>query len=159
MQEQRLVKLRSLSVTEPVITGAVSPGEGADGPDTGGVSTTGTVFAPIGSELAAPVFGLTTAIPTSTDDSNSNLPVAGTASDPWTTIKLSYSAANQSSTATTSSWGFSVGGGFGWGLWSVGGSYAHDQTQKYAPNAPKFSNWAHLLVVTVPTIWRTVMLA
>lgn len=155
LQQQRHAKLQSLPITETAIVGAVAPGEGV----VGGRDAKGTLFAANGSEFAAPVFGLTEPITTSTDESNSNLPVAGTASDPWAKITLSYSADNQASTASTSNWGFSVGGGAGWGLWSVGGSYAHDQTQKYVPNAPKFGNLAHLLVVIVLMIWRTVMLA
>ncbi|KAK0741578.1 hypothetical protein B0T18DRAFT_307044, partial [Schizothecium vesticola] len=47
--------------------------------------------------------------------------------DPWTTISASFSASDQKSTAYSKEWGMSVGGAAGWGLWSVGGSYAHSQ--------------------------------
>lgn len=93
----------------------------------------GTDVAAPGSELSDPLFGVqpppdqpTSGGPAAADPT---LPQAGTESDPWTTISASFSAQDQSSTATSSSWGTSVGGGAGWGLWSVGGSYSHEQSQ------------------------------
>ncbi|KAK3985320.1 hypothetical protein QBC44DRAFT_405143 [Cladorrhinum sp. PSN332] len=74
----------------------------------------GTTVATEGSELADPLF---------------EKPAAGTESDPWTTISVSFSAEDQRSSAATSSWGMSVGGGGGWGLWSAGGSYAHEESK------------------------------
>ncbi|KAE8150823.1 hypothetical protein BDV25DRAFT_139419 [Aspergillus avenaceus] len=53
----------------------------------------------------------------------------GGSSDPWTTISASFSASDQTSTANTSSWGMSVGGTVGWGGFSAGGSYAHEQSK------------------------------
>lgn len=54
--------------------------------------------------------------------------------DPWVTITASFSATDQKSTSETKSWGMSVGAGAGWGLWSAGGSYAHDETSGSSTN-------------------------
>ncbi|KAK0647152.1 hypothetical protein B0T16DRAFT_172948 [Cercophora newfieldiana] len=49
--------------------------------------------------------------------------------DPWTTVKCAISMQDMTKKNTESSWGMSVGAGVGWGLWSVGGSYSHDQAR------------------------------
>ena len=112
LQTKRSGKLAKTPVTAPAIAGAHN-----------GEDSKGTDFAQAGSERAHPRFGLG-----NVPSPGSNLPSAGTASDPWTSISFSFSAADQKSTATTSEWGMSVGGEVGWGLWSVGGSYAHDSS-------------------------------
>lgn len=127
LQDKRVEKLKQTQVSVPVISGASS----SDG-------STGTMTATPGSEQPDPVFGVgdtgassTGETGNATDGKSSNLPQAGTVSDPWVTITASFSAQDQSSTTTTSSWGMSVGGGAGWGLWSVGGSYSHDQSSRF----------------------------
>lgn len=99
----------------PVITNAESDADGH-----------GTSFANDGDENALAIF-----TPTSTPDATTTPAGGDDSSNPWTTISASFSAEDQQSTSTTSSWGMSVGGGAGWGLWSVGGSYAHDESQRY----------------------------
>lgn len=99
----------------------------------------GTTVATEGSELADPLFEVappTNAAGTVThtgededEDAKKKKPAAGVESDPWTTISVSFSAEDQRSSASNSSWGMSVGGGGGWGLWSVGGSYAHEESK------------------------------
>jgi hypothetical protein len=49
--------------------------------------------------------------------------------NPWTQISVVYSSQDQSKTQSESSWGFSVGAEVGYGLWSVGGSHAHEQSK------------------------------
>lgn len=103
-----------------------------------GAGTEGTEVAVAGDENPHPRFGIAqpstdsnsaVAIANSTPaTATTTLPQAGSTSDPWVAIKASFSAQDQSSTSTSSSWGMSVGGGAGWGLWSVGGSYSHDQS-------------------------------
>ncbi|KAH8650430.1 hypothetical protein BGZ61DRAFT_545785 [Ilyonectria robusta] len=50
--------------------------------------------------------------------------------NPWTTITFSYSASDVSNHSKESEWGMKVGGSVGFGLWSVGGSYSHDESHK-----------------------------
>lgn len=87
----------------------------------------GTIVAQKGAELADPVFLKDPTATTATTTAEADTP----SSDPWTEISVSFSAEDQSSTTNTSSWGMSVGGGGGWGLWSVGGNYAHDESKRY----------------------------
>ena len=116
LNDKRAAKLGSFPVTLPVIADASVEDDEEDG---------ATDLAPPGAELADDMFML----PPPTE--GTGVPAAGSVSDPWTTITASFSASSQTSSSDTSSWGFSVGGGAGWGLWSVGGSYAHDQSQRY----------------------------
>ena len=125
-QRDKLVQKRSTKASSQPIGIPTVIGASADN------GKQGTVFATEGSELADPAFRVN---PPSSDVQSQNgaaastAPVAGSESDPWVNISTSYSAEDQKSTSNSSSWGMSVGGGFGYGLWSVGGSYAHDQTQ------------------------------
>ncbi|KAK0729464.1 hypothetical protein B0H67DRAFT_638077 [Lasiosphaeris hirsuta] len=72
-----------------------------------------------------------------TDGANPNVPAVQRdparepipTSDPWTTVKCVISSQDMTKTNTQSAWGMSVGGGVGWGLWSAGGSYSHDQAR------------------------------
>ena len=104
--------------TQPVRVPAIADADTEDG-------KSGTIIAAEGSELADPLFK----IKVPADYVGEGIPEAGSESDPWTTISVSYSAEDQRSTSSTSSWGMSVGAGFGYGLWSVGGSYAHSQSR------------------------------
>ncbi|GAQ05379.1 hypothetical protein ALT_2700 [Aspergillus lentulus] len=88
---------------------------------------TGTEVATEGSELAAPIFNIASPADNTTGPTPTGT-AAGKESNPWVTISASFSAAEQMTTQSTSSWGASVGGGAGWGLWSVGGSYAHNES-------------------------------
>lgn len=92
------------------------------------IGTTGSVVAVEGSELADSQFGVTLPIgyPGADEAGDGTTPRE---SDPWVTISASFSAADQRSTRNTSSWGMSVGGGVGWGLWSAGGTYAHAESK------------------------------
>ncbi|KAL1844760.1 hypothetical protein VTK73DRAFT_1845 [Phialemonium thermophilum] len=115
LQAKRADKLR----TQPVKISAIETGVAQEG-------DSGTLVAAEGTELAKPLFRVTPATSAAGTDAPA---AAGSESDPWVTISASFSAVDQQSTATTSSWGMSVGGGAGWGLWSVGGSYAHDESR------------------------------
>lgn len=86
----------------------------------------GTVMAAQGDENPAPLFT------SSSDAANgTTAPQGDNKSDPWTSITCSFSAKDQQTNFTASSWGMSVGGGGGWGLWSVGGSYSHESSSSY----------------------------
>ncbi|KAL9111844.1 MAG: hypothetical protein Q9227_003694 [Pyrenula ochraceoflavens] len=126
LNELRTEKMKSDPVTVPVITGATAPKDDQD-KDT----PHGTSIAPEGSELANPIFRTKAsnagATPPPTGGATQSPPSAEDA-DPWTTITFSYSATDQATSATQSSWGMKVGGSVGFGLWSVGGSYAHDES-------------------------------
>jgi hypothetical protein len=98
----------------PVITGAESD-----------QNSNGTAFAKDGDEKALAIFTK------ASETEGTAATGGGESSNPWTTISASFSAEDQQSKETTSSWGMSVGGGAGWGLWSVGGSYSHDQSKRY----------------------------
>jgi hypothetical protein len=109
--------------TQPIKVSAIVSGVSEKG-------ATGTVVAAEGAELADPLFDVPP--PSSAAGavtSGGATPAAGSESDPWVSISASFSASDQRSTANSSSWGMSVGGGAGWGLWSVGGSYAHDESK------------------------------
>ncbi|KAK4183746.1 hypothetical protein QBC35DRAFT_418305 [Podospora australis] len=93
----------------------------------------GTTVAADGSELANPMFGVPNPSAPTATSATATIPstpaAAGSESDPWVTISASFKAEDQRSSAKSSSWGMSVGGGAGWGLWSVGGSYAHEEAK------------------------------
>lgn len=120
LQAKRADKL----TTQPIKVSAIASGVSEKG-------ATGTVVAAEGSELADQLFDVPppSSATGATAPSSSTTPAAGSESDPWVSISASFSASDQKSTANTSSWGMSVGGGAGWGLWSVGGSYAHDESK------------------------------
>jgi len=136
LEKLRQEKAKANPASLPVITGATAP---QDDKDKKTLST--TLVAPEGSELANPLFGINkpnpaTAAPTPTAGTAPATapPATGTEdpemADPWTTISFSYSAADQKSKANESSWGMKVG----FGLWSVGGSYSHDESHKDMQN-------------------------
>ena len=132
LKDLRATKSSGTPPSLAVITGAVAPKD-----DKNTETALVTTVAPIGAELANPIFGIkpnATTVPSIT-----TTPVGGTGSqptpgaedaDPWTTVTFSYSASDLKSTASDSSWGMKVGGSVGYGLWSVGGSYAHDESKK-----------------------------
>ncbi|KAI0465830.1 hypothetical protein F4859DRAFT_527711 [Xylaria cf. heliscus] len=109
----------------PVIEGADD--ENPDAPD----ESAGTIVVPPGGEEPSPRFGVGRKVETP-GGSSKNLPEAGTVSDPWVEISASFSATDQQSEEKQSSFGFSVGGSVGWGLWSAGGSYARSSTKSDA---------------------------
>ena len=149
LRKLREEKARASPVPLPVITGARAPQDANDKK-----TLSATLVAPEGSELANPIFGIkkqetpATAAPTSTGGTTTPATTGGGArplpppsatddaaaaaemADPWTTISFSYSAADQKSATNESSWGMKVGGSVGFGLWSVGGSYSHDESHK-----------------------------
>lgn len=79
--------------------------------------------AALGMELASPMFGLAPAQPDTAQPSTTS-----GKGDVWTHISASSSASDQKSTTTKSSWGMNVGASAGWGLWSLGGSYGHSES-------------------------------
>jgi hypothetical protein len=79
----------------------------------------GNNVAAAGYELANPIFGITAPGSTTT---------APPAADPWTKISASFSASDFKTSTDTSSWGMSAGASLGFGLFSAGGSYSHDET-------------------------------
>ena len=111
----RADKAQKNPVEVPVISGATAPEDpkAKDPPK-------GTDLATTGSVLANPIF-------------KSPAPPGGASADdadPWTTITFSYSASDVSTHSHESAWGMKVGGSVGFGLWSAGGSYAHDEAHK-----------------------------
>ena len=60
----------------------------------------------------------------------SNAPAPQGSADPWTKIKLSFSATDLKSSYDESSWGFSASAGVSFGFFSAGGSYAHDESTR-----------------------------
>lgn len=122
-------KRKEKQVDQPVKLPAILDAGGAAGKNA-------TTVVADGAELADPLFGIDTQLSGGASagpgSAASTAPAAGTASDPWTTISASFTAEDQRSQASSSSWGMSVGGGAGWGLWSVGGSYAHDESKSDA---------------------------
>ena len=145
LNDKRAAKLGTFPITLPVIADASADDEAENG---------ATGIAPPGAEFADDIF--IEPAPTS----GSGVPAAGSVSDPWTTITASFSATTQTSASDTSSWGFSVGGGAGWGLWSVGGSYSHDQSQRcFANPVSCFGRSTEHLSVTALRIWRIAMSA
>ncbi|KAL8789140.1 MAG: hypothetical protein Q9195_006961 [Heterodermia aff. obscurata] len=132
LKDLRATKANGNPPTVPVITGAVAP---KDDKDT--KTALGTNVAPIGAEFANPIFGIkpsaTTAPPgtaTLAGGTGSQPTQSAEDADPWTTVTFSYSASDLKKVASESSWGMKVGGSVGYGLWSVGGSYAHDESKK-----------------------------
>lgn len=107
----------------PVIAGAIDEGNEADG------EKIGTVTAEEDADQAEPVFGVG-GKSRGTDAGSGELPLAGTASDPWVAITASFSASDQKSKMSSSSFGFTCGGGAGWGLFSAGGAYSHDKSSR-----------------------------
>jgi hypothetical protein len=107
--------------TIPVVIGAHAD-DGTAGQNAG--TGTGTDIAAPGAEYANPIFG-TTGGPNANSGTN---PTAPTTDNPWTDMNLSFSSQDQKKSQDESSWGMSVGGGVGWGLWSAGGSYSHDES-------------------------------
>ncbi|KAG9505073.1 hypothetical protein J7337_002039 [Fusarium musae] len=101
----------------PVIVSATAPAPAPDGKDSG--EPAGTTLAARGSEMANPVF-----------KSPSDQPPTAQDADPWTNITFSYSASDVAKHSKESEWGMKIGGSVGFGLWSVGGSYAHDESHK-----------------------------
>ncbi|KAI8955363.1 hypothetical protein F4801DRAFT_574538 [Xylaria longipes] len=91
------------------------------------LGNSGSIVAAEGSELADGQFSV--APPDGYPVIDVGTDGAGQDPDPWVTISASFSAEDQRSIGNTSSWGMSVGGGVGWGLWSAGGSYAHDEAK------------------------------
>lgn len=145
LNDKRAAKLGTFPITLPVIADASADDEAENG---------ATDIAPPGAEFADDLF--IEPAPTS----GSGVPAAGSVSDPWTTITASFSATTQTSASDTSSWGFSVGGGAGWGLWSVGGSYSHDQSQRYPADPIEYSDLStEHSSVTALRIWRIAMSA
>ena len=125
------LKKTAKQATQPARVPAIASADNDDG-------QVGSIVAAEGSELADPLFqvqppdgtiDVQPAPVTPATGGGTAVPAAGSESDPWVTISASFSAEDQKSTSSTSSWGMSVGGGFGWGLWSAGGSYSHDQSQ------------------------------
>ena len=132
LQDLRATKSKGMPPNVAVITGAVTP---KDDKDT--ETAHATNIAPIGAEFANPIFGIkpsTNAVPLRTTapagGSGSQPTPSAEDADPWTTVTFSYSASDLKSVASESSWGMKVGGSVGYGLWSVGGSYAHDESKK-----------------------------
>ena len=128
----RATKLNGTPPTLGMITGATAP---KDDKDT--QTTHVTNVAPVGSELANSIFGIKSG--TAAGSPGNKQPAGGSGSqptqnaedvDPWTTVTFSYTASDLKSVASESSWGMKVGGSVGYGLWSVGGSYAHDESKK-----------------------------
>ncbi|KAI0397923.1 hypothetical protein F5Y17DRAFT_454509 [Xylariaceae sp. FL0594] len=109
----------------PVIEGVDDEEPGADD------ETVGSIILAPGAEAPNPRFGVGPNVAQG-GGGESDLPEAGTVSDPWVQISASFSAADQQSEKHQSTSGFSVGGGVGWGLWSAGGSYARSDTKEDA---------------------------
>jgi hypothetical protein len=114
-------KAQKAPVDIPVISGVTAPTE-----DNDTQTPYGTALVTKGSELANPIFK-TPAVPAS----DGTRPAASADdADPWTTITFSYSASDLKNHTKESEWGMKVGGSVGFGLWSVGGSYSHDESHK-----------------------------
>ncbi|KAK6000890.1 hypothetical protein QM012_002973 [Aureobasidium pullulans] len=119
LNDKRDALLQTRPSTIPVVIGAHAEGDKRVGD--GG---TGTDLAAPDAKYANPIFG-TSGDPTSKSDGSASKP---TTDNPWTDMSFSFSAQGQQKASDESSWGMSVGGGVGWGLWSAGGSYSHDQS-------------------------------
>ncbi|EPE25356.1 hypothetical protein GLAREA_01268 [Glarea lozoyensis ATCC 20868] len=127
LTELSKIKLASSPTNVPVITGATAPRNEADKN-----TPHGLLLATEGAEKASPIFATPPAASfpaTISVPSNPSLTNAEEA-DPWTTISFSYSASDVKQSAEQHSWGKGVGGAVGFGLWSVGGSYSHDETHE-----------------------------
>lgn len=114
-------KAQKSPVEVPVISGVTAP-KNAEDKDT----PSGTDVATNGSELANPIFRS----PAPPGGGGGQPPASAEDADPWTTITFSYSASDVSNHSKESEWGMKVGGSVGFGLWSVGGSYSHDESHK-----------------------------
>ncbi|KAF5678616.1 hypothetical protein FHETE_1168 [Fusarium heterosporum] len=112
LKKLRTEKAQSSPLDIPVITGVSAP----EGDDKSVPS--GTTLATKGSETANPIFQAPAQSGSAED------------ADPWTTITFSYSASDVQNHSQESAWGMKVGGSVGFGLWSVGGSYSHDEAHK-----------------------------
>lgn len=127
--QKELGKLRALRsdkaqkspVEVPVISGVSAPKDEKDKS-----TPSGTELATKGSELASPIFKS----PPIAGPNGGQPPQSAEDADPWTTITFSYSASDVSTISKESTWGMKVGGSVGFGLWSVGGSYSHDESHK-----------------------------
>ncbi|KAH8678320.1 hypothetical protein BX600DRAFT_532153 [Xylariales sp. PMI_506] len=126
LQAAKATKLQHEPVTVPIITGATAPKDAQDKE-----STTGSTLAQIGSELAKPQFEISApgSAPPATSGGAGTTTNSADDADPWTSISFSYSASDQKKSESQSSWGMSVGGSVGFGLWSVGGNYSHDESK------------------------------
>jgi hypothetical protein len=125
LNDLRTAKTKASPVTVPVITGATAPKDDQDK-----TTTHGLLIAAEGAEIASPIFdSLPVPQPASDAPGGTTAPSASAEdADPWTTITFSYSASDLKNHSEESSWGMSVGGSVGFGLWSVGGSYSHDES-------------------------------
>ncbi len=85
--------------------------------------TSGNDLAAPRAELASPLFGV--AVPPGTDAADTP-----SSSDPWTKINLSFSATDLKTRSDQSSWGFSASAHVGFGFFSAGGSYSHDESTR-----------------------------
>ena len=110
-------KVQKSPVEIPVISGLTAPKD-----DNDKSTPSGTDLATTGSEMASPIF--------KSPPVGGQPPQNAEDADPWTTITFSYSASDVSSHSQESEWGMKVGGSVGFGLWSVGGSYSHDESHK-----------------------------
>lgn len=120
----RADKARNSPVEIPVILGVSAPKDPADKS-----TPSGSILTINGSELADPIFK-TSAVPGGGGGPGGQPPASAENSDPWITITFSYSASDISNYSKESEWGMKVGGSVGFGLWSVGGSYSHDESHK-----------------------------
>lgn len=121
----RTIKAQQTPVDVPVISGVSAPKDGQD-KDT----PTGTDLATNGPEFAIPTFKS----PPPPASGSTQPPQNADDADPWTTITFSYSASDVYNHTKESEWGMKVGGSVGFGLWSVGGSYSHDESHKSMQN-------------------------
>jgi hypothetical protein len=113
-------KNKAPGVPVPTIAGAEAP----DGDKTED-SKLSTDMAPPNAALPNPIFQSESQAAAGTG----NAGATDNSSDPWTSITVSYSAKSFSQTQTQSSWGMSVSGGLNFGLFSMGGSYSHEESK------------------------------
>ena len=147
-QIQKLIDLQntvsgSAGFSVPPIT-AASPGTGG--------SQGSNEIAVLGSQLASPIFGLSPAQDTTPIEASTS---SGDG-DVWTHISASSTATDQRSQTKQSSWGMNVGASAGWGLWSVGGSYGHSETNsdfKSAMSSVDVSVSFSALLVNIRRSW------
>ena len=85
--------------------------------------TSGNDMSYPGMELANPVFGVS-------PPAGGESPSQEGSADPWTKIQLSFSATDLRTKLDQSSWGFSAEAHVGFGFFSAGGSYAHDESSR-----------------------------
>ena len=124
LEDLRKSKIQGEPITVPVIIGSTAP-KNADDEKT----ASGTMLVSEGDELAKATFGLNKPLP----PTGGTLPAAGGSVqsaddvDPWTSITFALSATDQATYSSQEKWGMTVGGSVGYGLWSVGGFYSHDE--------------------------------